>query len=136
MNGPTNSRFRTARNVFANGIRFSQGVNVNVGTSEISNALIPRLVVLASLFLFGFVALVIKLWHLQFFDYDKHIENAISNTLKHARSTPPRGEITDSKHNLLATTTSKYVISIVPGWLPKKKPEQTPSGPTTLPMVW
>ena len=137
MNGPTNSRFRTARNVFANGIRSSQGANVSLaGGSDVSNALIPRMLILGAIILIGFVALVVQLWHLQFFDYDKHLENAISNTLKHARSTPPRGEITDSKHNLLATTTSKYVISIVPGWLPKKKPELTPIGPTTLPMVW
>jgi len=79
---------------------------------------------------------VVKLWQLQFLDYDKYIENAVTNTLKHARSTPPRGEITDSSQDLLATTTSKYVISVVPGWLPKKSPELTPAGPTTLTMVW
>ena len=84
MNGPTNSRFRTARNVFANGIRSSQGANVSLaGGSDVSNALIPRMLILGSIILIGFVALVVKLWHLQFFDYDRHLENAISNTLKH-----------------------------------------------------
>ncbi|MFM2222685.1 MAG: penicillin-binding protein 2 [Armatimonadota bacterium] len=137
MNGPTNSRFRTASNVFANGMRFSQSATASTsGPPESSNGVITRIVLLGTLILVGFVALVIKLWQLQFFDYDKYLESAISNTLKHARATPPRGEITDSQHNLLATTTSKYVIAVVPGWLPKKKPEPTPNGPTTLPMVW
>lgn len=134
MNGPTNGRFRTASNVFASGMRSSQ--QANAGRGAITDTLIPRLVVLAICISIGIIALVVKLWQLQFLDYDKYYENAVTNTLKHARSTPPRGEITDSNHNLLATTTSKYVISVVPGWLPKKKPEQTPAGPTTLPMVW
>ncbi len=134
MNGPTNGRFRTASNVFASGMRSSQLTNVGRGT--ITDTLIPRLIVLAICIAIGIIALVVKLWQLQFLDYDKYFDNAVTNTLKHARSTPPRGEITDSSHNLLATTTSKYVISVVPGWLPKKKPEQTPAGPTTLPMVW
>ena len=134
MNGPTNGRFRTASNVFASGMRSSQ--QANAGRGAITDTLIPRLVVLAICISIGIIALVVKLWQLQFLDYDKYYENAVTNTLKHARSTPPRGEITDSNHNLLATTTSKYVISVVPGWLPKKKPEQTPAGPTTLPMAW
>ena len=62
MNGPTNSRFRTARNVFANGIRSSQGANVSLaGGSDVSNALIPRMLILGSIILIGFVALVVKL---------------------------------------------------------------------------
>lgn len=134
MNGPTNGRFRTASNVFASGMRSSQRDSHSRASG--ADALIPRIIVLAAVFAVGLVALIVKLWQLQFLDYDKYFESAVTNTLKHARSTPPRGEITDSDRNLLATTTSKYVISVVPGWLPKKKPEQTPAGPTTLPMVW
>lgn len=134
MNGPTNSRFRTASNVFANGMRSSQLNRATTGSN--TDSLVPRLILIGVLIAIGIAALIVKLWQLQFLDYDKYLENAITNTLRHARSTPPRGEITDSKKNLLATTTSKYVIAVVPGWLPKKKPELTPAGPTTLPMVW
>jgi cell division protein FtsI/penicillin-binding protein 2 len=104
MNGPTNGRFRTASNVFASGMRSSQLTNVGRGT--ITDTLIPRLIVLAICIAIGIIALVVKLWQLQFLDYDKYFDNAVTNTLKHARSTPPRGEITDSSHNLLATRVS------------------------------
>lgn len=137
MNGPTNSRFRTASNVFASGLRFSQTASIGSNSSfDSSNALVARIAFLTVIIILGFTSLVIKLWQLQFLDYDKYVDNAVSNTLKHARTTPPRGEITDSNKVLLATTTSKYVIAVVPGWLPKKKPEPTPEGPTTLPMVF
>ena len=50
---------------------------------------------------------------------DSFSERAVRNTQRHTRTAAPRGDIVDAKGQVVASTTSKFVVSIVRGGLPK-----------------
>lgn len=120
MNGQTNRRRRLPLSGIVTEIRDAQ----HSGTAPINGSpwkfgLFPRFGILSVFLILGFLALGYKLWFLQIYMVDIYSERALRNTQRHTRIAAPRGDIVDAKGQVVATTTSKFVVSIVRGGLPK-----------------